>query len=334
MSHLKMKGQIEALITTCIPLKTSPIELEAMALKLAVWQMKNIPEYGRFAQFSNPSSWADIPAVPTPLFTAIDFCISENPAVTYLTSGTSTGTRGRHFMPTSEVADLAAKIWFNELIPSPPNRCLGLVPNPEHNPESSLGAMVKALFPNTDWAFSTSSGVNIEVVLEAINQREEPLFIASTALALSDTIEAIKNTVGASTHLPLGSIIMITGGFKGRHRDVSEDDLVDATLETFGDQVQIVHEYGMTELSSQLWDLGNGFIAPPWLHVYTVSPATGLPCSGVGLLRFVDLANYGSCIAIETLDLGIVEGRKVTLLGRLPGSKKRGCSLTADELTL
>jgi hypothetical protein len=87
----------------------------------------------------------------------------------------------------------------------------------------------------------------------------------------------------------------------------------------------------MTELSSQLWDIGDGFIAPPWLHIYTVSPSTGEPCSGVGLLRFVDLANYGSCIAIETLDLGVVEGNKVTLMGRLPGAKIRGCSLTAEE---
>jgi hypothetical protein len=331
MSELTMRSQIERLITTCIADKTSPTEIEQVAMSLAEWQIKQIPEYGRFARLSNPKSWVEIPAVPTPIFTAVDFCISATPKVTYLTSGTSTGTRGRHLMPDSEIADLAAKTWFGTLFPSPPKRCLGLVPNPADNPESSLGAMVKALYPETTWTFSNEAGVDVEAAKTEILTKDTPLFIAATALALDDFINGLKEGELDEYHLPAGSILMITGGFKGQRRELGEDELVESSRTLFGACVQIVQEYGMTELSSQLWDVGDGFVAPPWLYVYTVSPSSGEPCDGVGLLRFVDLANYGSCMAIETLDLGSVDGNVVTLKGRLPGSKVRGCSLTAEE---
>ena len=331
MSELTMRAQIERLITTCIPLNTPMDEVEQMATELAAWQIKHIPEYGRFAQYAEPKNWMEIPAVPTPIFSTVDFCVSDHPKVAYLTSGTSTGAKGRHLMPDSEIADIAAKTWFGALFPSPPNRCLGLVPNPAQYPESSLGAMILALFPNTVWAFSHDSGVDLETVTVELQTAGAPLFIAATALALADTLDGLNDRCDDTHPLPAGSIVMITGGFKGRYRKLSEKGLLDAARSRFGADVQIVHEYGMTELSSQMWDTGDGFVAPPWLHVYTVTPSTGKPCSGPGLLRFVDLANYGSCIAIETLDLGIVDGRKVTLLGRLPGSRLRGCSLTAEE---
>jgi hypothetical protein len=331
MSEFTMQAQIERLITTCIPLNTSPVEIERMAVELAKWQIRNIPEYGRFASSVAPKKWLDIPAVPTPLFSQVDFCICDHPKVTYLTSGTSTGARGRHLMPDSQTADIAAKTWFQSNFPSPPRRCLGLVPDPSQQPESSLGAMILALFPNTIWAFSNHSGVDLEAVITELKDKRTPLFVAATALALADTLDGLKELQRETPPLPAGSIVMITGGFKGHERRLSEQELIDAVRSRFGPKIKIVHEYGMTELSSQMWDTGDGFVAPPWLHVYTVTPATGKPCSGPGLLRFVDLANYGSCIAIETLDLGIVHGNKVTLLGRLPGSRLRGCSLTAEE---
>ena len=45
------------------------------------------------------------------------------------------------------------------------------------------------------------------------------------------------------------------------------------------------------------------------------------------LFRSVD-----SVLAIETMDLGVVEGQRVTLHGRLAGAELRGCSLRAEDL--
>ena len=48
--------------------------------------------------------------------------------------------------------------------------------------------------------------------------------------------------------------------------------------------------------------------------------------------RFVDLANWASVLAIETEDLGRVdEHGRVHLVGRLPSSAPRGCSLSWEE---
>jgi hypothetical protein len=68
------------------------------------------------------------------------------------------------------------------------------------------------------------------------------------------------------------------------------------------------------------------------MRVYTVDPMTGEPVAGEGLLRFVDLANVDSVLAIETMDVGVVDGPWVELRGRLAGAEARGCSLRAEEL--
>ena len=51
-----------------------------------------------------------------------------------------------------------------------------------------------------------------------------------------------------------------------------------------------------------------------------------------GQLRFFDLANHWTVLAIETQDLGRIEADgRVRYLGRLAGAPVRGCSLAAEE---
>ena len=70
---------------------------------------------------------------------------------------------------------------------------------------------------------------------------------------------------------------------------------------------------------------------PPWMRVLAVEPWSGQPATR-GLLRFFDLANHQTVMAIETADVGVVhEDGSVTLEGRLEGSTPRGCSLTVEE---
>jgi len=133
--------------------------------------------------------------------------------------------------------------------------------------------------------------------------------------------------------LPTGSVIMVTGGFKGKRVQISEVDLQDKLYRIFPN-TRIVAEYGMTELSSQLWstEIGKPFHPPPWMHVCTVDPNTGSPVSGLGLLRFYDLANHQTVLAIETKDLGAIqEDGSVILYGRIPSSRPRGCSIRVEE---
>jgi len=126
---------------------------------------------------------------------------------------------------------------------------------------------------------------------------------------------------------------MVTGGFKGRKMSVSEIEMEDALRALFPN-ARIVGEYGMTELSSQLWSvpLGGPFVLPPWMKAVAVDPATGTPAP-TGLLRFFDLSNHQTVMAIETMDVGTIHpGGRVTLHGRLPGAIARGCSLTVEDI--
>ncbi len=108
----------------------------------------------------------------------------------------------------------------------------------------------------------------------------------------------------------------------------------------------VVGEYGMTELSSQLYETtlaaalagreaAPGFYAPPpWVRVTAVDPATlvPMPPGEIGIARIVDLANVDSAIAIQTSDRIRVTDDGVALLGRAPGATPRGCSLALDEM--
>ncbi len=75
------------------------------------------------------------------------------------------------------------------------------------------------------------------------------------------------------------------------------------------------------------------FHVPHWVRVRAVNPETlrALPDGEEGLLRIEDAANVDSCAAIQTSDVGRVDGSYLFLRGRAPGATPRGCSLAAEE---
>ena len=154
------------------------------------------------------------------------------------------------------------------------------------------------------------------------------MFVPGTALALAQLVACASEPVA----LAPGSIVMVTGGFKGQAVSVSADGLRSELVRLLPGAT-VVEEYGMTELSSQMWAEGPGMPLriPPWMLVSVVDPWTGAP-EKRGLLRFIDLANVDTVLAIETRDEGelLPDGRLI-LHGRLPGAPARGCSLTVEE---
>ena len=133
---------------------------------------------------------------------------------------------------------------------------------------------------------------------------------------------------------------MQTGGFKGRSREVEPDELRRAISRRYGvPETHIVAEYGMTELSSQLYettlrgDTHRRLWAPGWVRARVVDPESLAEVEeGVaGILRLDDAANLDSVCAIQTSDVAIRHGQTFLLLGRAPGSVPRGCSLAVEE---
>ncbi|MBM4392481.1 MAG: hypothetical protein FJ090_15275 [Deltaproteobacteria bacterium] len=271
----------------------------------------------------------DIPAVPVALFKDLDLGpVPPLPGdVLFRTSGTTGSARGVHRSRDTLLYDLGAVAHYREMVRAGPARVVSICPV---DADSSLGHMV-ALFGPVEAYFDGAVSAGAWAALQA------PCLLATTAFAL----DALFATEGAAT-LDARSVVMVTGGFKGRHARLDAPALYEAIPARLGSP-RVVGEYGMTELSSQSWtapvaagELPGAFVAPPWMRVYAADPHTGRAVEGEGVLRFVDLCNLDSVLAIETQDLGRVErrdeGDRVTLLGRLEGAELRGCSLRAERL--
>jgi hypothetical protein len=138
---------------------------------------------------------------------------------------------------------------------------------------------------------------------------------------------------------------MVTGGFKGRSREVERGLLRRDVARAFGvPEAHVVAEYGMTELTSQLYEgtlpgaalSGDPdvLLEPPWLRVEPVDPVTLEPVAPgeLGIARIVDLGNVDSALVVQTEDLVRRRGGGIELTGRRPGATARGCSLALEAL--
>ena len=127
------------------------------------------------------------------------------------------------------------------------------------------------------------------------------------------------------------TLVMETGGMKGRRKEMTRAALHDALKKGFGCS-KIHSEYGMTELFSQAYSKGDGFFeCPPWMRVTArenQDPFHQLPWGQTGGLNIIDLANKDSCAFIATDDLGKVHSdTRFEVMGRLDSSEIRGCNL-------
>ena len=127
------------------------------------------------------------------------------------------------------------------------------------------------------------------------------------------------------------TLIMETGGMKGKRKEMIREELHKQLCTGFG--VKSIHsEYGMTELLSQAYSLGNGiFECPNWMQILVRDPEDALTYvenGKTGGINVIDLANSNSCSFIATQDLGKkYENNTFEVLGRFDNSDIRGCNL-------
>jgi acyl-CoA synthetase (AMP-forming)/AMP-acid ligase II len=130
------------------------------------------------------------------------------------------------------------------------------------------------------------------------------------------------------------TIVMETGGMKGRRKEMVREELHEILCRSFG--VSEIHsEYGMTELLSQAYSKGKGiFQSPPWMRVLirdTEDPFHFLENGRTGGINVIDLANINSCCFIATQDLGRMHADgSFEVLGRFDNSDVRGCNLLVE----
>jgi len=324
-----------------------------LALRVFAHQLRYNAPYARYCQQlgitleAMPVSWEAIPGVPAAAFkeAALATFDPARAALTFETSGTTSGTPGRHYMETAALYDASLLAGFGRfMLPDGARlRYFNLVPDPVYRPQSSLGYMMARVSAQrgtseTGW-YLHGETLDLHALLRDLRraiEESQPVCIATTAFALVHTLDVIERD-SVALQLPAGSRIMETGGFKGRTRLVTREDLYARTSELLGIPTdKIVAEYGMTELTSQYYDVNATTRAksgPPWLRARIVGPdRKTLPNGKTGSLLHVDLANRASCIAVQTNDLGIRQDDGFVLLGRDREAEPRGCSLDAEEL--
>lgn len=323
---------------------------EQSARELFTWQFTHVPVYRRLclAHDITPQrlkSWRDIPAVPQQLFKHVNVFghSPARPAAIYETSGTTTGQPGRQYLLQTDIYRAISVEGAHRagLLNSAPQLHF-LTPSPVEAPHSSLSAMFgfwqKATHQTGEnfWARKEKFEFDsLRKTVAAQIKTRRPIAICGTAFSFVHLIDAWADL--PPLRLPRGSWILETGGFKGRSREISKAELYAQLQRLFSvSDNSIWNEYGMSELSSQAYARGTSGLheVPPWARILVCDPATGreVRIGQRGLIRWIDLANVDSVMALQTLDAAERTPHGFRLIGRLPRTEPRGCSLSAEDL--
>jgi hypothetical protein len=326
---------------------------ERLALAIARFQVDRVAPLARLCRARGVDVRAidsidDLPAIPSDVLRLkrVAAHSSIEDIRVFRTSGTTSGARGQHFFRDLGTYEEAAMAFAAKMLwpDGAPDRVIALAPPSARVADSSLGFMIDLFASRLGAPIShhvdLDAGLDVAGVERAVGEAREAgarVLVAGTAFAYVFLLDALG---AGALALPPASTLMLTGGFKGRSREVPEAELRAALALRLGlEPRRIVGEYGMTELSSQLYEgrlarIGDAYRAPPWVRVTAVDPLSlrPVPPGDVGIARIVDLANVDSAVAIQTMDRVRVSAHGVELLGRLPGATPRGCSIAIDEL--
>lgn len=323
---------------------------DELLLRLWRWQMGRLPQLGAVTDalgFSrSPQSVEEACPLPTDAFRyARISCFGEEHDIrVFRTSGTSVGARGSHFFRTLGFYHRAARTAADDALALGPgtHRLVMMAPSPERAPESSLSHMLGCFSqwygPDVVWLWDGK--LCLDALRSALDGTTKPVALMGTSFAFVHALDGWASR-GDWFSLSSGSVLMHTGGLKGRSREVNLNDLErDLCARLDLEDGAIVREYGMTELSSQMYDsrrlhagMERHYRAPPWVRVDVVDPQTLCPSpeGSPGLVRVDDLANVDSACCILTGDWGERRGGGFVLHGRAPGTHLRGCSLAVEE---
>lgn len=335
-----------------------------LSLEIAAFQREFSAGFARLCKSRSALACVDdIPGVPCDAFRLARVAVhpESEDRLRFYTSGTTSGARGMHAMRVTETyQELALHFGRAALLSSRRERhVVALAPLLDDPPSSSLGHMMAMFMVDFEqrgrgdvrtpdrWLVD-DRGVNLaglERAAARAAEHGESLLVLATSFALVALLDALGDQ---TLPLPAETVIMQTGGFKGKTREIAPAELRAAVARSLCiGETQIVSEYGMTELTSQLYEATlpgsvlaqerNGrsgvYTEPPWLRVIPVDPTTLEPVANgeVGIARIIDLGNVDSAVAIQTQDrVQRVEGG-ITLLGRAAGAPPRGCSLAIEE---
>ncbi len=310
---------------------------EQLALEVFAWQHQNNPVYGSFCRAlgrtpETVKTIKDIPFLPVEMFKHHKVVSHPDPlppnTLIFGSSGTTGSERSRHYVTNAGLYEKSFTLGFTQFYGQAGDYCiLALLPGYLERNDSSLVYMANSLIKQSrhhDSGFYLDDLALLAEKLIKLEKQGQKTLLLGVSFALLDFAD--------SHSMPLShTLVMETGGMKGRRKELVREELHAILKEAFG--LPHIHaEYGMTELLSQAWSAGNGlFSCPPWMRILIRSDQDPLQITDgrkTGGINIIDLANINSCSFIATQDLGRFHAHNsFEVLGRFDHSDLRGCSM-------
>jgi hypothetical protein len=308
-------------------------DFELLAKELFIYQHTENKVYKHWCDclridVNNVATTTKIPFLPISFFkTNKVICGDEMYDLFFESSGTTQSNKSRHYIKNINVYIQSFKRGFELFYGDVKDWCIiGLLPSYLQQKNSSLVKMVDELITYSEHAqsgFYLYEYDKLNEVLQQLEHVQQKTLLIGVTYALLDFAERFPMQLSST-------VIMETGGMKGRRIEITRDEVHSILKKQFS--IQNVHsEYGMSELLSQAYSKANGkFYCSPWMKVFVRDEDDPLliKTKGKGALNIIDLANANSCAFIATDDVGeVFEDGSFSVAGRLDGSDIRGCSL-------
>lgn len=304
---------------------------EKAAMEVFAFQARECAPYREYLELlgvdpAGVSRSDDIPHLPIEVFRSRKvYCGPGEPEKVFTSSTTGGDIPSRHYMYSLADYGKCYRSAFSRFYGDPAGWSFyALLPGYLEREGSSLVNMAEGLIRDGGGGFFLNNYVEL---LERIAADPKPKILLGVSYALWDLAEryspGLKDT-----------IVMETGGMKGRREELPKESFHKILREAFG--VDTIHsEYGMAELTSQAYSPGGGiFRTPSWLKVRTRDvndPFETLPAGRTGGINITDLGNIYSCAFIQTQDMGtVLEDGSFSISGRIDRSQTRGCNLMVD----
>ena len=311
-----------------------PGNFEKIALKNFRYQAIYNPVYAQYISLLGVDIQAvkavqQIPFLPIQLFKNHSIRTGEwKPYLTFTSSGTTAETTSSHFLRSADFYKQNARRGFQQFYGDISNYCvLALLPSYLERTGSSLIFMAQDFIEQSKYeksGFFLDDLHKLVAILKELSEQKIPVLLLGVSFALLDLAEQFSLDLSST-------IVMETGGMKGRRKEMTRQELHEILKNAF--HVDAIHsEYGMTELFSQAYSKGNGLFFPAHtMRVYTreiTDPFQFQQKGKAGAVNIIDLANLDTCSFIATDDLGrVFEDGSFEILGRLDASDIRGCNL-------
>jgi len=318
----------------------SQVEFADLAMEVFLYQYSNNAIYKAYVNsikqgVDNIKTVKNIPFLPISFFKTHEVICSSDKEYdkVFSSSSTTSAVPSKHFVKDISVYVESFRNGFSHFYGDVKEYCvLALLPSYLERDGSSLVFMADDLIRQSKHEKSGFYMDNYSELVKTLRQLQEK----NQKILLLGVTYALLKLAEEHPMLLKNTIIMETGGMKGRREELPKGEVHAILKSAFG--VNVIHsEYGMTELLSQGYSKGDGiFKCPPWMRIVMRDlddPFHVEFTNGKGAINVIDLANIYSCSFIATDDIGVLRSNgEFEIAGRIDFSDIRGCNLMASEL--